>query len=105
MNGRERLEAVLHKQPTDRPSWTTLVDNATLSQLPEELRGKGGIDFYRHLGCDIFLLNGWNTPHRFRSPELVWGENVETVERQKGRRIIRETTGCHRRRPDTLWSA
>jgi hypothetical protein len=28
-----------------------------------------GIDFYKHLGCDIFLLNGWNTPHPFRSPE------------------------------------
>ena len=91
MNGRERLNAVLHKQPTDRMSWTTLVDNVTLSQLPEELQGKGGIDFYRHLGCDIFLLNGWNTPHRFRTPECVWGEDVETVERREGSRIIRET--------------
>ena len=33
MNGRERLNAVLHKQPTDRLSWTTLVDNVTLSQV------------------------------------------------------------------------
>ena len=91
MNGRERLKAVLHKQPTDRLSWTTLVDNATLSQIPEELQGKAGIDFYRYLGCDILMLNGWNTPHRFRSPERVWGENVETVERREGNRVIRET--------------
>ena len=29
MTGRERLHAVLRKQPTDRLAWTTLVDNAT----------------------------------------------------------------------------
>jgi hypothetical protein len=77
MTGRERLTAILNKQPADRLSWTTLVDNATLSLLPEKLRGNGGIDFYRHLGCDMFLLNGWNTPHHFRSPELRWPQGVE----------------------------
>jgi len=91
MTGRERLQAVLHKQPTDRLPWTTLVDDATLSQFPRELQGQGGIDFYHYLGCDILLLNGWNTPYRFRSPECVWGRDVETVERQEGRRTIRET--------------
>jgi hypothetical protein len=60
MTGRERLNAVLQKQAKDRLPWTTLVDNATLSLLPEELRCNGGIDFYKHLDCDIFLLNGWN---------------------------------------------
>ena len=78
MTGRERLNAVLNKQPTDRLSWTPLVDNASLSLAPEELRGNCGIDFYRHLGCDIFMLNGWNTPHGLRTPELQWSEDVET---------------------------
>jgi hypothetical protein len=76
MTGRERLNAVLKKQPKDRLAWTTIVDNETLALVPEALRGNGGIDFYRHLGCDIFLLNGWNTPYGFKSPELRWPSNV-----------------------------
>ena len=84
MTGRERLSAVLRKQPKDRLAWTTLVDNATLTLVPEDLRGHGGIDFYRHLGCDIFLLNGWNTPHRFRSPEHCWAGDVEVTRRRNG---------------------
>jgi hypothetical protein len=72
MTGRERLQAVMHKQPADRLAWTTLVDNNTLSVLPEGLRGNGGLDFYRHLGCDIFLLDCWNMPYNFRAPVLVW---------------------------------
>ena len=87
MTGRERLSAVLRKQSKDRLPWTTLVDNATLALLPEELRGNGGIDFYKHLGCDIFLLNGWNTPHNFRSPEHRWPATVEVVEQRAGRRV------------------
>ena len=72
MTGRERLQAVLKKQATDRLPWTTLVDNNSLDRFPPELRGNGGLDFYRHLGCDIFLLDGWNTPHGFGSPDLQW---------------------------------
>jgi hypothetical protein len=90
MTGRQRMNAVLRKQATDRLPWTTLVDNATLSRLPPELRGNGGIDFYRHLGCDIFLLNGWNTPHAFQSPEFRWPDDVETVSREEKGRVIRE---------------
>ena len=88
MTGRERLNAVLKKQPTDQLPWTTLVDNTTLDHFPEELRGNGGIDFYRHLGCDILLLNGWNTPHRLRSPGLRWGDNVTIEHRKDGIRDI-----------------
>lgn len=86
MTGRERFNAVLRKQPTDRLPWTTLVDDATLSLVPEALRGNGGIDFYKHLGCDVFLLNGWNTPHTFRSPEHRWPEALEVVKQHEGRR-------------------
>lgn len=90
MTGRDRLNAVLKKKPTDRLPWTTLVDNASLDRFPEELRGNGGIDFYRHLGCDIFLLNGWNTPYFFRSPELKWSEGVEICIREENGKTIRE---------------
>lgn len=89
MTGRERLNAVLRKQAKDRLPWTTLVDNATLSLLPDELCGNGGIDFYKHLGCDIFLLNGWNTPYGFKSPRHHWHDDVEVTKRQEdGRRIV-----------------
>ena len=86
MTGRERLNAVLRKQPTDRLSWTTLVDEDTLALVPAALRGNGGIDFYKHLGCDIFLLNGWNLPDTFQSPEHRWPANVKVVEQSEGQR-------------------
>ncbi len=87
MTGRERLRAILRKQPKDRLAWTTLVDNNTLALLPEHLRGNGGIDFYRFLGCDIFLLNGWNTPHDLRSPVHQWPESVAVSYEQEGARV------------------
>ena len=84
MTGRERLTAVLRKAKTDRLPWTTLVDNTTLDSFPPELRGHGGIDFYRYLGCDIFLLNGWNTPYDLHSPQLRWGPHVRVESRREG---------------------
>ncbi|NQT37416.1 MAG: hypothetical protein HQ581_08010 [Planctomycetes bacterium] len=93
MTGRERLNAVLRKQSKDRLPWTTLVDDATLSLLPDELRGNGGIDFYKHLGCDIFMLNGWNTAHHFESPQLRWPDRVEVVRsRENERRTVQWKT-------------
>ncbi len=88
MTGRERMQAVLKKQRTDRMPWTTLVDNNTLDRCPPELRGNDGIDFYRHLGCDIFLLNGWNTPYGFRSPKLNWTPGTTVYCRTEGARDI-----------------
>lgn len=76
MTGRERLNAVMRRQPVDRLAWTTLVDTNTLDLLPEALRGAGGFDFYRHIGCDIFNLNAWGLPCQFNSPELRWGHDV-----------------------------
>jgi hypothetical protein len=89
MNGRQRLSAVLRKQPTDRLPWTTLVDNTSLDRFPAELRGRGGLDFYRHLGCDVFLLDGWNQPVSFRAPELCWAPEVRTEERWEERHFVR----------------
>jgi len=94
MNGRERLRAVFDKQPTDRMAWVMLVDDNSLNGLPEQLRGGGGIDFYRYLGSDIFLLNGWNLPVTYRSPELDWGQQVRVASAWEG---VRQTITYHSR--------
>lgn len=77
MTGRERLTAILNRRPTDRLSWSALVDGNTLGGLEGPRAGMSGLDFYRHLGCDVFELNGWDTPHGFSSPALEWGEGVQ----------------------------
>lgn len=84
MSGRERLEAVMARRAKDRMPWTALVDDNSLSLSPEELRGNHGMDFYRHIGCDVFLLNGWGAPYQFKAPELRWGPEVKISHRQEG---------------------
>lgn len=84
MNGRERLTALMQGQQTDHLAWTALVDDRTLSILPETLRSRGGLDFYRYLGCDIFLLNGWGTSYFFHSPRLQWADGVSESWEQDG---------------------
>lgn len=76
MSGCERLMAIMHKQPAEGLAWTTLVDNATLGTMPEGLGGNGGLDLYRHLGCDIFLLDCWGLPYHFAAPHLRWPDWV-----------------------------
>jgi len=90
MSGRERVESILHHQPTDRLSWTTIVDEATLNELPEDMMGISGIEFYKKLGCDIFSLNCWGMPYDFSSPALVWSPSVEEVITQDGNRTIQQ---------------
>ena len=90
MTGRERLQAIIRGEPVDGLSWTTLVDQETLGRLPAELQSNGGLDFYRHLGCDIFLLNGWGTSWRFQNPTLKWPDGSKEVRRQKDGRTLRE---------------
>jgi hypothetical protein len=92
MTGRERLLAICRHQKPDRLSWTTLVDQHTLAVLPPELQGRGGLDLYRHLGCDTFLLDGWGTAHAFASPALVWGDKVQERWYAEGDRSSRELT-------------
>jgi hypothetical protein len=93
MTGRERLNVVLTKRPTDRMSWSALVCDATLNQLSADLRGHHGLDFYRHIGCDVLLLDGWGTPHNFSSPYLDWGPGVKILQRTEGDARITETNG------------
>jgi hypothetical protein len=86
MNGRERVNAILHKRPADRLSWTTEVDHLTLDALPEGWRGISSFDFCRRIGCDIFhLMNG----RSFRSPAQQWGGKVNCVSYcENGREVI-----------------
>ena len=90
MSGRERISAVLDKQPVDRLSWTTIVDGNTLSALPDGMQGMSGVDFCRYIGCDIFLLNGWGIKPNFSSPALVWPEYLTVSSRKDSGRTIRE---------------
>jgi hypothetical protein len=91
MTGRDRLEAIIHRLPADGLSWTTLVDDITLQGLPEHHRGNGGLDFYRHLGCDIFLINGWGTSFHFDEIGMCqWPEGVEEARWQEDGRSILE---------------
>jgi len=59
MNGRERLHCILNRQPIDRLSWTTLVDDVTRAGMPAEVRKLSPFDFYRHIGCDILQFGNY----------------------------------------------
>lgn len=67
----------MHRQPVDRLAWTILVDDHTLSALPERVGARDGLGFAGYLGCDVLQLEGWGTPHAFRSPTLEWGPGIE----------------------------
>jgi hypothetical protein len=84
MTSRERLTAIIHREPTDRLAWTTLVDWTTLSTVPAELQGRGGMDFYAYVGCDALLLDGWGSPYPWTSPRLQWGPDVKETSRTEG---------------------
>ncbi|GAG17052.1 unnamed protein product, partial [marine sediment metagenome] len=90
MTGRQRLNAILARQPADRLSWTTLVDENTLGELPGPMRDMACLEFYRHIGCDILQLNGWGTPHAFRCPEIRWSADLEETRRQESDVLLRE---------------
>ncbi len=62
MTGRERLQALLAGQPTDRLSWTTLVDDLTRSVMPPDVRDMPLLDFYRLIGCDLLQFGDYGLP-------------------------------------------
>ena len=80
MNGRERLHAILNHQPVDRLSWTTLVDDVTRKDMPDEVRKLSTIEFYRSIGCDIVQFGNYGlgeedavtSPSRWQCRELVY---------------------------------
>jgi len=79
MTGKERLNTLLRKQPTDRLPWSMILDNHSISRYPEQYQKDHGLEFQRQAGCDIFLLNGWNTGLRLESPHLHFETARETV--------------------------
>jgi len=90
MSPKQRITSILNKKPHDCLSWTVLIDNNTLDLLPDRLKGNYGIDFYRYIKCDILLLNGWNTPYVFRSPELHWSKEVTVETFEENEKVIRK---------------
>ena len=93
MTGRERLTAIAHKRPADRLAWTTLVDGNTLDALPDGWRGVSGPEFYRRLGCDTLLLDGWGTGHGLKTPQRHWPDGVTETWQRDGQVGIRELHG------------
>jgi len=90
MNGRQRLDAILHRRPADRLSWTSLVDDNTLAALPPDRHGLSLFEFYRYLGCDILQWNSWGAPCSFRSPRILWPDSVKQDWRKDDNRQIHE---------------
>lgn len=78
MKGRQLLHRILNRQPVDRLSWTTLVDDVTRSVMPEDVRRLSPIEFYRLIGCDILQLGNYGltqdlwvpSPARLVSPDV-----------------------------------
>ena len=78
MTGRERLHRILNRQPVDRLSWTTLVDDVTRSGMPDEVRRLSPMEFYRSIGCDILQFGNYGLsadvvvpqPSRLISPDV-----------------------------------
>lgn len=79
MTGRERLQAILAGRPTDRLSWTTLVDDRTRSVMPPEARDLPVLDFYRLIGCDILQFGDYGLPAPTAPPCRLVAPPVEIV--------------------------
>ena len=62
MNGKKRLSNILQGKPVDRVSWTTIADNTTRSNMPQEYKALPIYDFYRKIGSDIFQFGGYSMP-------------------------------------------
>lgn len=95
MTGKERLTAILRKQPKDRLPWAPYLDQNTLSRLPGEMSKFNMLDFCRYLGADLFLLNGSGTPYTFRSPELRWPgflKQTKTIDPQNPDVLVQKWT-------------
>lgn len=84
MTGRERIRAILHKQPRDRLAWTTLADDVTRSVMPQKFREMPLLEFYRAIGCDVMMFGNWGlppgvevvSPIRWSSPdETTWSHS------------------------------
>ena len=82
MNGRERINNILDGKSIDRISWTTIADEVTRSEMPDHLRNMPLLEFYRHIGCDVFQFGNSGLPEKSK---VIYPYNLicpqsETVE-------------------------
>ena len=90
MTGRERLQAILQREPADRLSWTTLVDDTTRSPMPDGARALPVLDFYRHIGCDILQFGNYGLPEGERVQFVRTIRPVEEKYSQSGDTVTHE---------------
>ena len=81
MTGQHRLRNILDGNPVDRPAWTTLVGDRTRSVMPAEFRNMPVIDFYRHIGCEIFLFGNYGLPQHIQVAHPALWVSKDTVQR------------------------
>ena len=92
MTGRKRLHCILNRQPADRLSWTTLVDDVTRSAMPPEVHRLSPIEFYRSIGCDIVQLGNYGLSGDLAVPQpsrLVCPEVSREIEMEVNGQMIR----------------
>lgn len=96
MTGRECVHNILNRRPTDRLSWKTLADPATLSAMPEPERSMSPLDFYGRIGADVLQFGNYGLPKEVCVPspaKPVWeGVRVETCRSPDGARTDRTVT-------------
>lgn len=99
MTGRERLTAMLNGKPKDRVPWTTLVDGITRGVMSAPVRELSVLDFYKHIGCDIFQFGNYGLepenavkyPYRMKRPDVEESARMEAEHRV--RRTLRTPWG------------
>ena len=85
MTGRERLERTFDGLPVDRIPLTTLVDDITRKNMPDEYRNLTPIEFYRRMGYDVLQFGDYGMP------EHLW--TIPPYEIRTGYTVERETQG------------
>ncbi|MDD5708716.1 MAG: uroporphyrinogen decarboxylase family protein [Kiritimatiellae bacterium] len=95
MTGRERLTRIMNRQPTDRPAWTTLIDEPTRAGMADDLRSLHPFDFYRRIGCDILQLGDhafWGKDEAVGMPFERLTPDVEVLEETQsdGSHVVRQ---------------
>jgi hypothetical protein len=76
VTSKERLQAALNAEPTDRPAWSPNLAY-WFNQLPEKEREKGHMGICREIGADLLNRFGACPVRRIESPDLVVDECTE----------------------------
>jgi len=75
---KQRLINTFNKTASDRMPWTVFIDSKT--RIPGYNRKNiDSLEFYKHIDCDILILEGWGTPYNFQSPEHILGDDVQII--------------------------